>query len=106
MHPAASHACDDETQYSVKPASVRKGASSSRASSSSSASSSSGEEKFAFSAFESADDTSDEDQDALFWSDPSAVGVLRDEASWAGSLPASQGLYDNSEEKDGCGVGL
>lgn len=32
--------------------------------------------------------------------------VERDEASWAGSLPANQGLYDNENEKDACGVGF
>lgn len=32
--------------------------------------------------------------------------VERDESSWAGSLPASQGLYDNENEKDSCGVGF
>ena len=32
--------------------------------------------------------------------------VQRDPASWAGSLPASQGLYDNEYEKDACGVGF
>ncbi|WFD25732.1 alanine dehydrogenase [Malassezia nana] len=32
--------------------------------------------------------------------------VKRDEDSWAGSLPASQGLYDASYEKDACGVGF
>ena len=30
----------------------------------------------------------------------------RDERSWAGSLPAKQGLYDNELEKDACGVGF
>ena len=32
--------------------------------------------------------------------------VQRDPTSWAGSLPASQGLYDNENEKDSCGVGF
>ncbi|KAF6765062.1 NADPH-dependent glutamate synthase [Ephemerocybe angulata] len=32
--------------------------------------------------------------------------VERDESSWAGSLPASQGLYNNENEKDSCGVGF
>lgn len=32
--------------------------------------------------------------------------VQRDPASWAGSLPASQGLYDKEYEKDACGVGF
>lgn len=32
--------------------------------------------------------------------------VLRDPESWAGSLPASQGLYQNEYEKDACGVGF
>ncbi len=32
--------------------------------------------------------------------------VQRDPASWAGTLPASQGLYDNEYEKDSCGVGF
>lgn len=32
--------------------------------------------------------------------------VQRDPASWAGSLPASQGLYENEYEKDSCGVGF
>lgn len=32
--------------------------------------------------------------------------VQRDPASWASTLPASQGLYDNEYEKDSCGVGF
>jgi glutamate synthase (NADPH/NADH) len=32
--------------------------------------------------------------------------VLRDENSFAGSLPADQGLYSNENEKDSCGVGF
>ncbi|KAI0093569.1 NADPH-dependent glutamate synthase [Irpex rosettiformis] len=32
--------------------------------------------------------------------------VQRDPASWAGTLPARQGLYDNEYEKDSCGVGF
>ncbi|KAL9939920.1 hypothetical protein V8E36_000625 [Tilletia maclaganii] len=32
--------------------------------------------------------------------------VERDEQSWAGSLPAAQGLYDPENEKDACGVGF
>ena len=32
--------------------------------------------------------------------------VLRDTESWAGALPASQGLYDNDNDKDSCGVGF
>ena len=32
--------------------------------------------------------------------------VQRDPASWAGSLPASQGLYENEYEKYSCGVGF
>ncbi|THG99219.1 hypothetical protein EW026_g3099 [Hermanssonia centrifuga] len=32
--------------------------------------------------------------------------VQRDSNSWDGSLPASQGLYDNEYEKDACGVGF
>ncbi|KAH9945975.1 NADPH-dependent glutamate synthase [Epithele typhae] len=32
--------------------------------------------------------------------------VARDPASWAASLPASQGLYVNDLEKDACGVGF
>jgi glutamate synthase (NADPH/NADH) len=32
--------------------------------------------------------------------------VERDESSWAGALPANQGLYDNENEKDSCGVGF
>lgn len=32
--------------------------------------------------------------------------VERDPNSWAGSLPASQGLYQNEYEKDACGVGF
>ncbi|KAI0687133.1 NADPH-dependent glutamate synthase [Cytidiella melzeri] len=32
--------------------------------------------------------------------------VQRDPASWAGTLPASQGLYKNEYEKDSCGVGF
>lgn len=32
--------------------------------------------------------------------------VVRDPSSWAASLPASQGLYENEYEKDACGVGF
>ena len=32
--------------------------------------------------------------------------VERDPNSWAGSLPANQGLYDNDNDKDSCGVGF
>jgi len=32
--------------------------------------------------------------------------VERDPNSWSGALPASQGLYQNDQEKDSCGVGL
>lgn len=32
--------------------------------------------------------------------------VERDSSSWDGSLPAKQGLYDNVNEKDSCGVGF
>ena len=32
--------------------------------------------------------------------------VLRDPESWAGAMPASQGLYMNELEKDSCGVGF
>lgn len=32
--------------------------------------------------------------------------VQRDPTSWNGSLPASQGLYENEYEKDSCGVGF
>lgn len=32
--------------------------------------------------------------------------VERDPASWAGALPADQGLYSNKNEKDSCGVGF
>lgn len=32
--------------------------------------------------------------------------VKRDPTSWAGALPASQGLYENELEKDACGVGF
>lgn len=32
--------------------------------------------------------------------------VQRDEASFAGTLPANQGLYSNENEKDSCGVGF
>ncbi|KAI0341760.1 NADPH-dependent glutamate synthase [Trametopsis cervina] len=32
--------------------------------------------------------------------------VQRDPSSFAGTLPASQGLYDNEYEKDSCGVGF
>lgn len=35
-----------------------------------------------------------------------AHGVLRDEQSWAGSMPAAQGLYSPEHEKDACGVGF
>lgn len=33
-------------------------------------------------------------------------GVSRDSESWAGSLPAKQGLYDNENDRDSCGVGF
>ncbi|WFD33348.1 alanine dehydrogenase [Malassezia cuniculi] len=32
--------------------------------------------------------------------------VVRDESTWAGTLPAAQGLYDPDYEKDACGVGF
>ncbi|KAJ7929220.1 hypothetical protein B0H13DRAFT_940898 [Mycena leptocephala] len=32
--------------------------------------------------------------------------VQRDPSSWAGALPANQGLYSNENEKDSCGVGF
>jgi glutamate synthase (NADPH/NADH) len=32
--------------------------------------------------------------------------VLRDPDSWAAAAPASQGLYDSSQERDACGVGF
>lgn len=32
--------------------------------------------------------------------------VKRDENSWAATLPANQGLYNNENEKDSCGVGF
>ncbi|CAO1624862.1 unnamed protein product [Sympodiomycopsis kandeliae] len=32
--------------------------------------------------------------------------VTRDSSSWAGSMPAAQGLYDPDQEKDSCGVGF
>jgi len=32
--------------------------------------------------------------------------VKRDENSWAATLPANQGLYNNEYEKDSCGVGF
>ncbi|EJD05779.1 NADPH-dependent glutamate synthase [Fomitiporia mediterranea MF3/22] len=32
--------------------------------------------------------------------------VQRDPNSWAGAAPASQGLYDNENDKDACGVGF
>ena len=35
-----------------------------------------------------------------------AFGVERDAQSWAGSMPAAQGLYDPEHEKDACGVGF
>jgi glutamate synthase (NADPH/NADH) len=36
----------------------------------------------------------------------SFANVQRDPDSWAGALPASQGLYENEYEKDACGVGF
>jgi glutamate synthase (NADH) len=36
----------------------------------------------------------------------SSHAVLRDPSSWAGAMPASQGLYMNEFEKDSCGVGF
>lgn len=38
--------------------------------------------------------------------DSSFEAVERDPESWAGSLPAQQGLYDNANEVDSCGVGF
>lgn len=35
-----------------------------------------------------------------------ASEVERDASSWAGNLPAAQGLYDPDNEKDSCGVGF
>jgi len=32
--------------------------------------------------------------------------VKRDPESWAGALPANQGLYDNENDRDSCGVGF
>lgn len=32
--------------------------------------------------------------------------VERDPSSWAGAMPANQGLYSNENEKDSCGVGF
>jgi len=46
----------------------------------------------------SSDDESDEEA--------YAHGVLRDASSWAGNLPAAQGLYDPENEQDSCGVGM
>src|SRR5882762_2415348 len=37
---------------------------------------------------------------------PSFHAVKRDPSSWAGALPANQGLYLNEFEKDSCGVGF
>lgn len=44
-----------------------------------------------------------------YLSEPQIAGfhaVERDPTSWAGSLPANQGLYLNENEKDSCGVGF
>jgi hypothetical protein len=35
-----------------------------------------------------------------------AHGVERSKDSWAGALPAAQGLYNPENEKDACGVGF
>lgn len=35
-----------------------------------------------------------------------ANGVRRDPESWAESLPANQGLYNNENDRDSCGVGF
>src|ERR1700761_7836362 len=32
--------------------------------------------------------------------------VIRNPDSWAGAAPANQGLYDNDNDKDSCGVGF
>jgi len=38
--------------------------------------------------------------------DSGFFAVERDPSSWAGALPATQGLYQNEYEKDSCGVGF
>ncbi|PWN39322.1 putative glutamate synthase [Ceraceosorus guamensis] len=50
-----------------------------------------------------------EDEEMMTSSDLHANGydeVERATTSWAGSLPAAQGLYDPENEKDACGVGF
>lgn len=50
--------------------------------------------------FDFSSGSSEEDEeDEQFWCNPAADGVLRDDASWAGTLPAAQGLYDPEHEK-------
>ena len=39
-------------------------------------------------------------------SDSGYESVERDSTSWAGAMPASQGLYNAEYEKDACGVGF
>lgn len=39
-------------------------------------------------------------------SDSGYESVERDSTSWAGAMPASQGLYNSEYEKDACGVGF
>ena len=48
------------------------------------------------------DGVEDEDADVT----AQALGVERDPESWAGSMPAAQGLYSPEHEKDACGVGF
>ena len=48
----------------------------------------------------------DIDLDADDYAQNGFEAVERDPSSWAGSLPASQGLYENEYEKDACGVGF
>ncbi|KAE8220612.1 hypothetical protein CF319_g5887 [Tilletia indica] len=59
--------------------------------------------------FNSKDSRDHHDEEATSSYDFQASGfehVERDQQSWAGSLPAAQGLYDPENEKDACGVGF
>lgn len=51
------------------------------------------------SSFEFNSEDDEDEEDLAYWSNPSADGVERDLSSWAGSLPATQGLYDPENEK-------
>jgi hypothetical protein len=101
MHPGlfTQYAVDnnDNNESKAAPAAARKRAvrfhASSERSSSPEASTS------AASSFEFNSEDDEDEEDLAYWSNPSADGVERDLSSWAGSLPATQGLYDPENEK-------